>query len=108
MNDKQVFVRHFIRCQKRFQDENTPTPRFTNVYVKNLHMEIGKDELQNLFSKFGVISCAIVMRDESGNSRCFGFLNFECIEAAVFLIEKMNRISLDDDVLYVGRAQNGL
>ncbi|CAA0233792.1 unnamed protein product [Arabidopsis thaliana] len=105
MNDKQVFVGHFIRRQERARDENTPTPRFTNVYVKNLPKEIGEDELRKTFGKFGVISSAVVMRDQSGNSRCFGFVNFECTEAAASAVEKMNGISLGDDVLYVGRAQ---
>ncbi|KAL1192246.1 Polyadenylate-binding protein 3 [Cardamine amara subsp. amara] len=105
MNDKQVYVGHFIRRQERARDENTPTPRFTNVYVKSLPKEIGEDELRKTFGKFGVISSAVVMRDQSGNSRCFGFVNFECTEAAAMAVEKMNGISLGDDVLYVGRAQ---
>ncbi|KAG7592665.1 RNA recognition motif domain [Arabidopsis thaliana x Arabidopsis arenosa] len=105
MNDKQVFVGHFIRRQERARDENTPTPHFTNVYVKNLPKEIGEDELRKTFGKFGVISSAVVMRDQSGNSRCFGFVNFECTEAAASAVEKMNGISLGDDVLYIGRAQ---
>lgn len=105
MNDKQVFVGHFIRRQERARDENAPTPRFTNVYVKNLPKEIGEDELRKTFGKFGSISSAVVMRDQSGNSRCFGFVNFECSEAAAGAVEKMHGISLGDDVLFVGRAQ---
>ncbi|CAN7034714.1 hypothetical protein IGI04_032143 [Brassica rapa subsp. trilocularis] len=105
MNDKQVYVGHFIRRQERSREENAPTPRFTNVYVKNLPKEIGEDELRKTFGKFGSISSAVVMRDQSGNSRCFGFVNFECAEAAAQAVEKMNGISLGDDVLFVGRAQ---
>ncbi|KAL0667615.1 hypothetical protein Bca4012_030319 [Brassica carinata] len=59
---------------------NAPTPRFTNVYVKSLPKEIGEDELRKL---------AV----------------FRCAEAAVQAVEKMNGISLGDDVLFVGRAQ---
>ncbi|KAL0700720.1 hypothetical protein Bca4012_056842 [Brassica carinata] len=104
LNDKQVFVGHFVRRQDRTR-ESGAVPRFTNVYVKNLPKEITDDELKKTFRKYGEISSAVVVKDESGNSRCFGFVNFESPEAAAVAVEKMNGISLGEDVLYVGRAQ---
>ncbi|CAN6938209.1 unnamed protein product [Brassica oleracea] len=105
LNDKQVFVGHFVRRQDRARSESGTVPRFTNVYVKNLPKEIGDDELKKTFGKYGDISSAVVMKDQSGSSRCFGFVNFESPEAAAVAVEKMNGISLGEDVLYVGRAQ---
>lgn len=105
LNDKQVFVGHFVRRQDRSHSESGAVPRFTNVYVKNLPKEISDDELKKVFGKHGDISSAVVMKDQSGNSRCFGFVNFESPEAAAAAVEKMNGISLGEDVLYVGRAQ---
>ncbi|ESQ28031.1 hypothetical protein EUTSA_v10018219mg [Eutrema salsugineum] len=105
LNDKQVFVGHFVRRQDRSRGESRTVPRFTNVYVKNLPKEITDDELKKTFGKYGDISSAVVMKDQSGNSRCFGFVNFESPEAAAVAVEKMNGISLGEDVLYVGRAQ---
>ncbi|CAN6937061.1 unnamed protein product [Brassica oleracea] len=104
LNDKQVFVGPFVRRQDRTR-ESGAVPRFTNVYVKNLPKEITDDELKKTFGKYGEISSAVVVKDESGNSRCFGFVNFESPEAAAVAVEKMNGISLGEDVLYVGRAQ---
>ncbi|CAN8235479.1 unnamed protein product [Cochlearia groenlandica] len=104
LNDKQVFVGHFVRRRTR-GEEGGEVPRFTNVYVKNLPKDITDDELKKTFGKFGEISSAVVMKDESGSSRCFGFVNFESFEAAAVAVEKMNGISLGEDVLYVGKAQ---
>ncbi|KAJ0256345.1 RNA recognition motif domain-containing protein [Hirschfeldia incana] len=104
LNDKQVYVGPFVRRQERIR-ESGAVPRFTNVYVKNLPKEITDDELKKTFGKYGEISSAVVVKDESGNSRCFGFVNFESPEAAAVAVEKMNGISLGEDVLYVGRAQ---
>ncbi|EOA34410.1 hypothetical protein CARUB_v10021938mg [Capsella rubella] len=105
LNEKQVFVGHFVRRQDRSRSESGAVPRFTNVYVKNLPKEITDDELRKTFGKYGDISSAVVMKDQSGSSRCFGFVNFETPEAAAVAVEKMNGISLGEDVLYVGRAQ---
>ncbi|CAD5316945.1 unnamed protein product [Arabidopsis thaliana] len=105
LNDKQVFVGHFVRRQDRARSESGAVPSFTNVYVKNLPKEITDDELKKTFVKYGDISSAIVMKDQSGNSRSFGFVNFVSPEAAAVAVEKTNGISLGEDVLYVGRAQ---
>ncbi|XP_010471183.1 PREDICTED: polyadenylate-binding protein 5 isoform X1 [Camelina sativa] len=105
LNDKQVFVGHFVRRQDRSRSESGALPRFTNVYVKNLPKEITDVELKKTFGKYGDISSAVVMKDQGGVSRCFGFVNFESPEAAAVAVEKMNGISLGEDVLFVGRAQ---
>ncbi|KAJ4909495.1 Polyadenylate-binding protein 5 [Raphanus sativus] len=105
LNDKQVFVGPFVRRQDRTRSESVTVPRFTNVYVKNLPKETDDDELKKTFGKYGDISSAVVMKDESGNSKCFGFVNFVRSEDAVVAVEKMNGISLGENVLFVGKAQ---
>ncbi|KAG5409899.1 hypothetical protein IGI04_006218 [Brassica rapa subsp. trilocularis] len=105
LNDKKVFVGHFVRRQDRTRPENRAVPRFTNVYVKNLPKEIDDDELKKTFGKYGDISSAVVMKDGSGNSKCFGFVNYERSEDAAVAVEKMNGISLGENVLFVGKAQ---
>ncbi|KAJ0231995.1 Polyadenylate-binding protein 5 [Hirschfeldia incana] len=105
LNDKKVFVGHFVRRQDRTRSESGVVPRFTNVYVKNLPKEMDDDELKKTFGKYGDISSAVVMKDESGNTKRFGFLNFVRFEDAAAAVEKMNGISLGEKVLYVGKAQ---
>ncbi|XP_057732174.1 polyadenylate-binding protein 5-like [Arachis stenosperma] len=104
INDKQVFVGLFVRRQERAQTNGSP--KFTNVYVKNLSETQTDDNLKQLFSPYGTITSATVMKDMNGKSRCFGFVNFQSPDSAAAAVEKLNGTKINDDkVLYVGRAQ---
>ena len=103
INDKKVFVGLFVRRQERTQSNGSP--KFTNVYVKNLPETTTDEDLKKFFGTYGTITSAIVMRDASGNSKCFGFVNFQSPDAAAAAVEKLNGTASDDKVLYVGRAQ---
>ena len=56
--------------------------RFKNVFVKNFGEMVERDEFQEIFSKFGTITSCIVMTDETGKSRGFGFAAYEDHESA--------------------------
>ncbi|VFQ85532.1 unnamed protein product [Cuscuta campestris] len=103
LNDKQVYVGHFIRRQERGGANGEQ--KFTNVYVKNLPETTSDEDLHMLFKKFGVITSCVVMKDASGKSKCFGFVNFKNQEDAASAVKELNGSSLDDNVLYVSRAQ---
>jgi polyadenylate-binding protein len=46
------------------------------------------------------------MRDENGNSKCFGFVNFQSPESTVVAVEWLNGTTTNDGkILFVGRAQ---
>jgi polyadenylate-binding protein len=46
------------------------------------------------------------MKDDSGNSKCFGFVNFQSSDAAAAAVEWLNGTSTNEDkILFVGRAQ---
>ncbi|KGN46107.2 polyadenylate-binding protein 3 [Cucumis sativus] len=103
LNDKQVYVGHFIRHQERIRANGS---QFTNVYVKNLPETTTDDDLKNLFAPHGTITSAIVMTDSNGKSKCFGFVNFQNTDSAAAAVEKLDGTVLGDDkTLYVGRAQ---
>lgn len=103
INNKLVYVGLFVRRQER--DRSSGSPKFKNVYIKNLSESVTKDDLINLFKECGPISSAVVMSDASGNSRCFGFVCFEEAEHAAAAVEKFNGHVNNDKVWYVGRAQ---
>ncbi|CAN4116419.1 unnamed protein product [Withania somnifera] len=103
INDKQVYVGYFIRGQERSRPN--ASDKFTNVYVKNLPETTNDEDLKKLFEKYGTITSALVMMDTYGKSRCFGFVNFETSDAAAAAVEKLNGSSLNEKVLYVGKAQ---
>lgn len=105
MNDKKVFVGLFIRRQERTQANGSP--KFTNVYVKNLPETTTDEDLEKLFGSYGIITSAVVMRDANGKSRYFGFVNFQNPDAAAAAVEKLNGATASDEkILYVGRAQS--
>ncbi|CAH9078465.1 unnamed protein product [Cuscuta europaea] len=103
LNDKQVYVGHFIRRQERSGANGEE--KFTNVYVKNLAETTSDEDLYNIFHKFGPITSSLVMKGANGKSKCFGFVNFEKPEDAASAVKELNGSSLNDNVLYVSRAQ---
>jgi polyadenylate-binding protein len=58
--------------------QNSSDRRFTNLYVKNFPTrDMDEGQLVERFSKYGEISSAVVMRDENGQPRGFGFVCFK-------------------------------
>ncbi|EEF35258.1 polyadenylate-binding protein, putative [Ricinus communis] len=104
LNDKQVYVGFFVRQQERTRTNGSP--KFTNVYVKNLSETITNEDLEKVFGVYGTITSALVMKDQTGKSRGFGFVNFQDPDSAAAAVEKLNGTTAHDDkAWYVGRAQ---
>jgi polyadenylate-binding protein len=103
INEKKVYVGIFIRHQERSRNGSA---KFTNVYVKNFPETYTEVDLKKLFDSFGVITSSVVMKDDNGNSRCFGFVNFQSSDAAAAAVERLNGTSTNEEkILFVGRAQ---
>nr|KAF6472035.1 poly(A) binding protein cytoplasmic 1 like [Molossus molossus] len=105
LNDRKVFVSHFKSRQEREAELGARAMEFTNIYVKNLRVDIDEQGLEELFSQFGKMLSVKVMRDDSGRSRGFGFVNFEKHEEAQKAVMDMNGKEVSGRLLYVGRAQ---
>ncbi|GAB5569164.1 polyadenylate-binding protein 1-like isoform X1 [Prionailurus iriomotensis] len=126
LNDRKVFVGHFKSRREREAELGARAMEFTNIYVKNLHVDVDEQGLQDLFSQFGKMLSVKVMRDDSGHSRGFGFVNFEKHEEAqkgtggqglmgvvtkdarslsAQAVTDMNGKEVRGRLLYVGRAQ---
>ncbi|XP_021836389.1 polyadenylate-binding protein 2 isoform X2 [Spinacia oleracea] len=104
LNDKQVYVGSFVRRQER--NGTNGSPKFTNVYVKNLSENHTDEDLMKIFSPFGAITSAVVMKDTTtGKSRCFGFVNFQSPDSAEAAVQQLNGTVHDDKPWFVGRAQ---
>ncbi|KAK3018563.1 hypothetical protein RJ639_004288 [Escallonia herrerae] len=103
LNDKQVYVGPFLRKQER--EMSVDKTKFTNVYVKNLAESTRDEDLKKIFGEYGAITSAVVMRDADGNSKCFGFVNFENAEDAGRAVEALNGQKIDQKEWYVGKAQ---
>ncbi|RWS25949.1 polyadenylate-binding protein 4-like isoform X1 [Leptotrombidium deliense] len=107
LNGKKVFVGKFIPRRERDKVLGEKSKKFTNVYVKNFGDEIDDDEkLFNMFTPFGSIVSAKIMKDESGKSKGFGFVSFEEPDQAEKAVIELNQKELSNGKsLFVGRAQ---
>jgi len=106
LNDKKVFVGRFVPRKEREKELGEKAKKFTNVYVKNFGEELGDEKLKEIFSKYGKItSYKVIMADEGGKNKGFGFVSFEDSEAAEKAVEELNGMEMAGKTLYVGRAQ---
>jgi len=103
LNGKKAFVGQFV--PKKDRSGNDESPKWTNIYVKNLSKEINDEKFIEMFSKFGKITSSVLTKDETGGSKGFGFLNYEDHEQAQAAIDEMNGKEMDGNPIYVGRAQ---
>eukprot|EP00178_Gracilaria_changii_P009486 TRINITY_DN27736_c0_g1_i1.p1 TRINITY_DN27736_c0_g1~~TRINITY_DN27736_c0_g1_i1.p1 ORF type:complete len:593 (-),score=95.19 TRINITY_DN27736_c0_g1_i1:124-1902(-) len=101
--DQQVFVGPFVSRKERIASNSEKT--FTNVYVKNIDKSVTKDDLTTLFSKYGEVQSVVIMTDDKGESKGFGFANFSDAENARKACEELNETEFKGKQIYVGRAQ---
>ncbi|GIL96817.1 hypothetical protein Vretimale_2469 [Volvox reticuliferus] len=80
-----------IRVNKASQDKRQADVG-ANLFIGNLDPDVDEKLLYDTFSAFGVIvNTPKIMRDpETGNSRGFGFVSYDCFEASDAAIEAMN------------------
>ncbi|KAG1368826.1 putative Polyadenylate-binding protein 7 [Cocos nucifera] len=100
---KQIYVGKFIKKSERVV--LSPEAKYTNLYMKNLDQDITEELIELKFSEFGKISNVMIAKDDNGNSRGFGFVNFESPDSAKRAMEAMNGVQLGSKTLYVARAQ---
>ena len=106
LNEKKVFVGHHIPKKDRQSKFEEMKANFTNIYVKNIPVEVTDEEFRELFEKYGDVTSASLARDqETGKSRGFGFVNFINHEHAATAVDELNGKDFKGQDLYVGRAQ---
>ena len=75
-------------------------------YVGNLPWSVDNDSLKDLFSSYGDVADAVVIRDrETGRSRGFGFVDLSDDEAGNSAIEAMHGTEIEGRDLVVNQAQ---
>ncbi|KAJ5503519.1 Polyadenylate-binding protein/Hyperplastic disc protein [Penicillium fimorum] len=105
LNDKKVFVGHHISKKDRQSKFEEMKANFTNIYIKNIDLDITDDEFRVMFEAFGEITSATLSHDQDGKSRGFGFVNYANHESAEAAVAEMNEKDVKTQKLYVGRAQ---
>ncbi|OZJ02302.1 hypothetical protein BZG36_05065, partial [Bifiguratus adelaidae] len=105
LNDKKVYVGHHVSRKERQSKYEEMKANFTNLYVKNIPTEMTDARFVELFEKFGKITSAVIQRDDDGNSKGFGFVNFETHDSAKAAVDEMHDKEVDGAQLFVARAQ---
>ena len=71
------FVAEFKSKRERVVINGEQQKKFKNIFVKNLNPETSNDKLQEEFKPHGEITSCVVMTDEEGKSKGFGFVAYE-------------------------------
>ncbi|XP_077233411.1 polyadenylate-binding protein 7-like [Tasmannia lanceolata] len=103
VRDKQIYVGNFMKKSERMLP--SPDAKYTNLYMKNLDVDVTEELLQEKFSEFGKITNLVIAKENDGKSRGFGFVNFEGPDDAKKAMEAMNGVQIGSKAIYVGRAQ---
>jgi len=101
IEDKVVYVGPF---QGR-EDRPAAKELFSNVYIKNLPNEDTNEDLAKLVGEFGEVTSAVIMKDDKGVSKCFGFVNFKDPESAAKCVNTLQGKEHKGKTLFAGRAQ---
>ncbi|KIK68690.1 hypothetical protein GYMLUDRAFT_54276 [Collybiopsis luxurians FD-317 M1] len=72
-----------------------------NLFCKNLDPEIDSNSLFSHFRQYGQIVSARVMRNETGESRGFGFVSFQMPDQAAAAMHAMNGVTLGSKQIVV-------
>ena len=74
------------------------------LFVGNLSLTTNKDQLHELFSKFGsILECYVPVEKETGKSRCFGFVTMFAADAEVAL-EQCEGVKIDGRFIRVNES----
>ncbi|KAK7345453.1 hypothetical protein VNO77_16057 [Canavalia gladiata] len=103
VRDKQIYVGEFVKKSDRVLPG--PEAKYTNLYIKNLDLDITEALLQEKFSSFGKIISLAIAKDDNGQSKGYAFVNYENPDDAKQAMEAMNGLQLGSKNLYVARAQ---
>ena len=77
-----------------------------NIYVGNLSWSMTDDDLSTLFSQYGTVTSAKILKEKNtGRSKGFGFVEMEDDEAAKTAIATLNESEVQGRKLIVNESQ---
>ncbi|CAL9223001.1 unnamed protein product [Arabidopsis halleri] len=91
-----------VRVMYSHRDPSVRRSGAGNIFIKNLDKSIDHKALHDTFSVFGnIISCKVAV-DSSGQSKGYGFVQYETEESAQKAMGQLNGMLLNDKQVYVG------
>ena len=91
-----------IRVMFSNRDPSIRKSGYANVFIKNLDISIDNKALHDTFSAFGFVLSSKVAVDNNGQSKGYGFVQFDNEESAQNAIKKLNGMLINDKKVYVG------
>ncbi|KAH0664281.1 hypothetical protein KY284_029212 [Solanum tuberosum] len=93
-----------IRVKRSHRDPNSPKNRTANLFIRNLDKSIDIEALHDTFSSFGHIPSCKIVTDSNGQSKGYGFVQFDNDESAQSAIDKLNGMLINGKQVYVAHA----
>lgn len=91
-----------VRIMYSHRDPSIRKSGTANIFIKNLDKSIDNKALHDTFSSFGnILSCKIAT-DGNGQSKGYGFVQFDNEDSAQVAIDKLNGMLINDKQVYVG------
>lgn len=90
------------------KEQRTERNKFTNVFVKNIPLNWSKEQFVQLFMNYGNVTSNLLVIDQNGVSKGFGFINYSSPEEANKAIAALHDKQVGTEVdkkLFVSRAQ---
>ncbi|RWS30398.1 poly(U)-binding-splicing factor half pint-like isoform X1 [Leptotrombidium deliense] len=79
--------------------------KYNRIYIASIHQDLSEHDIQSVFEAFGKIkSCKLAPSQYAGRHKGYGFIDYDCDQAAVDAISSMNLFDLGGQYLRVGRA----
>lgn len=107
-DDKFLYVGRFQKRAEReasLRREKNEKYKNLNLFVKNLVDDVDEAKLRELFEPFGELTSCVVMSDDKGVSRGFGFVCFAKSEEATKALTEMNGKMVGAKPIYVNWHQ---
>jgi RNA recognition motif-containing protein len=77
-----------------------------NIYVASLHYRLNDEDLHQIFSEFGEVTSAKIIKDhETGRSRGFGFVEMPNQEEGSKAMNSLNGTEIEGKQLMVNEAR---
>lgn len=75
------------------------------LFVGNINWSASKEDLENIFGEFGELEEAILIKDENGRSKGFGFISYVNEADAMKAAWELNGFQIDGRPLFVNEAR---
>ena len=75
------------------------------LFVGNISWNASKEDLENIFGEYGELAEVILIKDENGRSKGFGFISYVNDADATKAQEELNGFKIDERAIFVNEAR---